>query len=50
MVDSYGPDHAKVFVVEVVIGGQVYGRGEGRSKQVAAKAAARAALQEQGIV
>lgn len=49
MVDSYGPDHAKIFVVEVLIGGQVYGRGEGRSKQAAAKAAARAALVEQGI-
>lgn len=50
MVDSYGPDHAKVFVVEVMIGGEIYGRGEGRSKQAAAKAAARAALVKQGIV
>lgn len=50
MVDSYGPDHAKVFVVEVMIGGEVYGRGEGRSKQAAAKAAARAALVKLGIV
>jgi ribonuclease-3 len=49
-VDSYGPDHARIFIVEVVIGEQVYGRGEGRSKQAAAKAAAKAALNAQGLL
>ena len=35
-----GPDHDKRFVAVVVVGGQVYGRGEGRSKRVAEQAAA----------
>lgn len=39
-----GPDHDKVFEVEVLIHGKVYGRGEGHSKQAAAKAAARSVL------
>jgi ribonuclease-3 len=44
-LEERGPDHAKEFTVEVVIGGQVYGRGQGLSKQAAAQAAARAALE-----
>jgi ribonuclease-3 len=43
-VASHGPDHDKLFEVEVIIDQRVYGRGEGRSKQSAAKAAARQAL------
>jgi ribonuclease-3 len=43
-----GPDHAKEFTVEVTIGDQVYGQGQGLSKQQAAQAAARAALHELG--
>ncbi len=43
-IDSVGPDHDKVFHVNVVISEEVYGQGEGKSKQQAAKAAARAAL------
>jgi ribonuclease III len=39
-----GPDHDKVFEVEVIIHGKVYGRGSGHSKQAAAKAAARSIL------
>lgn len=39
-----GPDHDKVFEVEVLIHGKVYGRGSGHSKQAAAKAAARSVL------
>lgn len=42
--NAVGPDHAKVFEVDVVINGQVYGSGAGHSKQIAAKAAAQAAL------
>jgi ribonuclease-3 len=44
-----GPDHAKSFEVEVIIDGQVYGRGTGGSKQSATKSAARAAIESLGI-
>jgi ribonuclease-3 len=43
-VHEEGPDHAKEFTVEAVIGGKVYGRGKGFSKQNAAQAAAQEAL------
>ncbi len=43
-VAQRGPDHAKEFTVQVWIGNEVYGVGEGRSKQSAEQAAARAAL------
>ncbi len=43
-VSATGPDHAREFVVEVVIGDKVYGIGQGRSKQSAAQTAAQAAL------
>ena len=43
-----GPDHEKIFEVEVIIAGEVYGRGEGHSKQEATKAAARNALEVLG--
>jgi len=43
-VQSSGPDHARMFEVEVLLAGQVFGRGAGHSKQVAAHAAAQAAL------
>ncbi|HEY73177.1 MAG: ribonuclease III [Chloroflexi bacterium] len=38
-----GPDHAKTFEAEVLLGQKVVGRGTGRSKQAAEQAAARAA-------
>lgn len=41
-----GPDHAKIFTVEALMGDQVLGRGSGRSKQAAEQAAAQAALDE----
>ncbi len=44
-VSSSGPDHAKVFEVEVRIKDQTYGRGVGPSKQVAAQVAAQTALE-----
>lgn len=44
VLETSGPDHAKVFTVQVVVGDQAWGRGEGRSKQAAAQAAARVAL------
>jgi ribonuclease-3 len=43
-VGESGPDHAKTFTVQVSIGGRVYGEGYGPSKQQAAQAAAREAL------
>jgi ribonuclease III len=43
-VHTTGPDHAREFTIEVVIGEKVYGEGSGRNKQVAAQAAAQAAL------
>lgn len=44
-VKEQGPDHAKEFTVEALIGGKIYGRGTGLSKQLAAQAAAQQALQ-----
>jgi len=43
-VAEKGPDHAKVFTVEVLAGDQALGRGTGRNKQTAEQAAAQAAL------
>lgn len=43
-IAELGPDHAKEFTVEVLIGGIPTGRGGGASKQAAAKQAAAAAL------
>ena len=48
-VSATGPDHAKVFDVEVIINSNVQGRGTGNSKQAAAKAAARSALKILGV-
>jgi ribonuclease-3 len=44
VVAAAGPDHDKAFTVEVVIGEQAVGQGAGKSKQLAAQAAARAVL------
>jgi ribonuclease-3 len=44
-VSAQGPDHAKVFHVQVSIGDSVYGEGEGPSKQLAAQSAAIDALE-----
>jgi len=40
-----GPDHARRFTVEVVVGGEVLGRGSGKSKRAAETQAARIALE-----
>jgi ribonuclease III len=42
-VDESGPDHQKSFRASVLIGGRVYGEGEGRSKKEAEQQAAEAA-------
>jgi ribonuclease III len=41
-----GPDHAREFTLEVLLGDKVYGIGIGTSKQTAAQAAARDALDQ----
>jgi ribonuclease-3 len=43
IIAERGPDHAKTFVAEVLLGKNVAGRGAGRSKQAAEQAAAQAA-------
>ncbi len=45
LISSEGPDHAKLFTVEVAVGEQVMGRGQGRSKKQAELNAARQALE-----
>lgn len=49
-VSETGPDHAKVFEVEIHLGGKVYGRGSGQSKSVAAQIAAKETLKMLGII
>jgi ribonuclease-3 len=44
-----GPDHDKMFEVEVIMQGKVYGRGLGHSKQTAAKNAAKNVISSLGI-
>lgn len=46
IVDSCGPDHAKIFDVEVTIAGNVIQSGSGKSKKEAEKQAAQKAWQE----
>jgi ribonuclease-3 len=48
-IASSGPDHAKMFEVEVRIQNRTYGRGKGSNKQVAAQVAAQTALETLGI-
>lgn len=43
VVSERGPDHDKTFVAQVLVGKDVAGEGEGRSKQLAEQAAAQAA-------
>jgi ribonuclease-3 len=45
LISSEGPDHAKLFTVEVGVGEQVLGRGQGRNKKQAELNAARQALE-----
>lgn len=46
VVDTLGPDHAREFVVEVTVEGDVFGRGRGRSKKQAEQQAAKKALEQ----
>ena len=47
-ISSEGPDHARVFTVQVTAGKQPFGVGRGRSKQEAAQSAAAMALHRLG--
>lgn len=44
-VGERGPDHAKIFIMEVALNGKNVGVGEGRTKKEAEQMAARAALE-----
>ncbi len=44
VIKSEGPDHAKTFWIEALVGGERVGEGSGKSKQEAEQAAARHAL------
>ena len=44
-VSTSGPEHAKVFEVEVRIHDKAYGKGSGPSKQIAAQTAAQSAME-----
>ncbi len=48
-IETNGPDHARIFEVEVHVNGQACGRGSGPSKQIAAQAAARQAIESLGV-
>jgi ribonuclease-3 len=45
LVDAVGPDHDKVFRVEVAVGGRVVGTGEGHSRRLAETEAAAKAIE-----
>lgn len=45
-----GPDHAKRFVIEVLVGTSSWGKGEGKSKALAEQEAARQALVQKGKI
>ena len=45
-VSAVGPDHAKVFTVEVLVGDRALAQGSGHSKQQAQQEAAKKALEE----
>ena len=45
LIGQSGPDHAKVFTVEVDLNGKAVGRGTGHSKKEAEQMAARSAVE-----
>jgi ribonuclease-3 len=49
VVNEEGPDHQRIFVVVVEIGGDTIGEGRGRSKKSAEQSAARSALEIRGV-
>lgn len=49
LVDESGPDHNKLFTVEVYLNSNVIGSGKGKSKKLAEQAAAKEALELMGL-
>jgi ribonuclease-3 len=49
LVSATGPDHSKIFLVQVTVNKEVKGSGGGSSKQDAEKSAARSALQKMAL-
>jgi ribonuclease III len=47
---ALGPDHSKIFEVDAMVNGNIQGSGQGHSKQLAAKSAARDALLKLGLI
>ncbi len=45
LLDATGPDHEKLFVIEVAVDGEPLGRGEGASRRIAETAAAAQAME-----
>jgi ribonuclease III len=45
LLDESGPDHSKVFVMQVKLGNRTFGTGQGKSKQLAQEAAAKNTLE-----
>lgn len=50
VIDESGPDHSKIFVVAVLVGGTRLGTGSGKSKKEAEQKAARQALEQMGCL
>jgi ribonuclease III len=50
LVSQEGPSHDREFTVEVLLGEQIAGTGQGRNKQTAEQAAARAALEHRSLL
>jgi ribonuclease-3 len=50
VVSQQGPSHDREFTVEVMLGDQVAGRGQGRNKQAAEQEAAHVALRNRGWI
>jgi ribonuclease-3 len=50
LINSVGPDHSKIFHIQVVVNKEDLGSGKGTSKQEAEKKAARTALIKIGII
>ncbi len=46
LVSESGPDHDKCFVTEIVVGGKVFGNGQGKTKKQSEQEAAKMALEE----
>ena len=46
VIAATGPDHEKLFLTEIAVGGKILGIGEGRSKKQSEQEAAKKALHE----